>query len=234
MIVLLLLIALYQTTYGFGQTLIDPPPDAVGLPGGSPRELSPLDASNFVTCVQMIKDVMATGGTQPGLNLVSSQIYRSTNPGPYPFSYALGSDVESSEDDVRIVHPFLPVATVADTLAGSNGTATERALYAEGFRNASVLAVSSCCNGDLFGFALPFAQTESNEAGSVDLEQNLRWYVASSARANQTDDVFYTACPYTSVPVLPRTNTNFPDITSSASRLAGLLTSIAVAVTLLG
>ena len=178
--------------------------------------LDQLDESNFQSCLQILAEVGLTGGTQPGLGLVSSEIYIVANPGPYPFSYSLGSNESDYLDDVRIMHPFLPRENVSTTLAGIDATNAEKALYAEGFSNASQLAAETCCGGSLFGFALPFSQTNSNADGSVDLTQSLRYYVAVAGTLNQTEGLWYTACPYTSIPPEPRMNTNLASNGSDA------------------
>ena len=192
----------------------------------------PLDESNFQTCLQMIREVMLTGGTQPGLDRVSADMYYAANPGPYPWSTSLGADQSDYLDDIAfIVHPYLAEDTVSGTVDKLNGSSSQRELWAEGFKNASQLAVDTCCDGSLFGFALPFSQNTSNAAGSVSLVEDLRYYVAVSGKLNQTDELFYTACPYTNIPTEPRKNTNFPGaLTSGAARVVsiGLLLSLLI------
>ena len=187
------------------------------------RPLSELEESNLVQCVGMIQRVIETGATQPGLNDVAAEIYRSTNPGPYPYAYTV------EDDPRRILHPFLLGEPLSVTLASFDGQPTA-ALYEEGKKNASALASATCCDGATFGFALPFSQDTSNESGMVDLGDRLRYYVTTSGKANQTDITWYVACPYTSIPATARTNSNFPQSlsTSSYPRLAlALFISIA-------
>jgi len=198
----------------------------------------------------MIKEVMLTGATQPGLNIVASGMYHVSNPGlvltstarcshvrlshshyalrpfgsPYPWSFSLGSNQSDYLDDVRIAHPFLPPGEKVSTfLEGLVGSDEQKQLFAQGFQNVSELAQETCCQGELYGFALPFSQSESNAATQTELQSSLRYYVAMSGKLNQTDDIWYTACPYTDIPVEPRSNSNFPAslMPSGAMRLGG-------------
>ena len=180
------------------------------LVGTNPSQpLSQLEESNLWQCVSMIQDVMMTGATQPGLTLEASELYETTNPGPYPFSHSAASDEANYEADYRLVHPFLPLEPLSATLAGmAEGSA--KALYSEGSKNATTLTLETCCDGTLFGYALPFSQSESNEFGVVKLDERLRYYVGMSGKANQTETTWYTSCPYTSIPAGLRVNSNFP------------------------
>ncbi len=181
------------------------------------RPLSQLEQYNLMQCVGMIERVMLTGATQPGLNQVASEIYRSANPGPYPWANTAGVDPADWTADYRLVHPFLPAyEPISVTLAGLDDGSAE-ALFEEGRKNASALANSTCCDGTLFGYGVPFSQADSNEFGTTELEDRLRYYVAVSGKANQTDTTWYATCPYTSVPAYVRTNSNFPESTSTGS-----------------
>ena len=155
-----------------------------------------LEESNLLSCAQMIKEVMLTGATQPGLNVVASEMYHIANPGPYPFSFSLGSNESDYLDDLRLVHPFLPDHTVSTTLEELSGSDGQKQLYAQGFQNASRLAVSTCCEGELFGFALPFSQSGSDADETTELQSSLRYYVAMSGKLNQTDKIWYTVGIY--------------------------------------
>jgi len=153
---------------------------------------TPLEESNFQACKKMIQEVIVTGGTQPGLNNVAGGFYRDTNPGPYPFGTALGSDPRDHLDDSAfIVHPYLAMASVADLVDGIAGSDNLKSLWNQGLKNASDLAFETCCDGTLFGFALPFSQNLSNAAGSSQLVEDLRYYLAISGIFNQTDELWY-------------------------------------------
>ena len=106
---------------------------------------------------------------------------------------------------------------MSTTLEGLTGSDELKQLYAQGFENATELAQSTCCQGELFGFAVPFSQSESNADKQVDLQSSLRYYVAMSGKLNQTDEIWYTACAYTDIPVEPRSNSNFPAWTTASS-----------------
>jgi len=174
--------------------------------------ISPLEEYNFQVCKRIINEVMVTGGTQPGLNNVAGGFYRDVNPGPYPFSTALGSDSgDHLDDSAFIVHPYLATTSVADSVDGIAGSDNLKSLWNEGLKNASTLAFETCCDGALFGFALPFSQNTSNAAGSPQLAEELRYYLAVSGMLNQTGELWYTACPYTNIPAEPRVNSNFPE-----------------------
>jgi hypothetical protein len=185
------------------------------------RPLTELEQSNLLQCIGMIQRVMMTGATQPGLNDVASEIYDTVNPGPYPWSNTVDVDPADWKADYRLVHPFLPpYEPISVTLAGLDQGLAE-ALFEEGRRNASALASSTCCDGTLFGYAVPFSQAASNEIGDTELgESSLRYYVAMSGKANQTDTTWYTTCPYTSIPATARVNSNFPESASRGWHLA--------------
>ena len=77
------------------------------LVGTNPSQpLSQLEESNLWQCVSMIQDVMMTGATQPGLTLEASELYKTTNPGPYPFSHSAASDEANYEADYRLSTHF--------------------------------------------------------------------------------------------------------------------------------
>jgi hypothetical protein len=176
-----------------------------------------------------------TGGTQPGLNNVAGGFYRDTNPGPYPIGTALGSDPRDHLDDSAfIVHPYLAMTSVADLVDGIAGSDNQKSLWNQGLKNASDLAFETCCDGTLFGFALPFSQNLSNAAGSPQLVEDLRYYLAVSGIFNQTDELWYAACPYTNIPAAPRVNSNFPgEVTVlGTSGSVGLALSVGVGVLL--
>ena len=90
------------------------------------------------------------------------------------------------------MHPYLATTSVADSVDGIAGSDNLASLWDQGLKNASDLAFETCCDGTLFGFALPFSQNSSNAAGSVQLVEELRYYLAVSGMVNQTGELWYT------------------------------------------